>query len=235
MTLISIPQNALRLKTEFGFHPSQRKAIDDMCEHIACVGLLNPLIVTPEKGRYIILDGKIRFQAIQKLARQKRLPRSLNKVPCLLNDKEPMSIHMNGKPLLLSEQDLAHAILCADRKGATYPEISALLDCSEKVITQARSIGRLHAKLKLAFINTTITLAQAAALSTIPNPQAQWDLMIQLGPFASEPKIIAAIAKGETVLGLPNGDMLILPSRAYKPKLVLVPASRPHPVLKLAA
>ena len=218
MTLIALPQNALFLKPGFGLALTQRKAIETMCERIATVGLLNPLVVTKKQSRYFVVDGKKRFQAIKTLARRNKLPRTLNKVPCILKDDETLASQMHRKPVLMSEQDLAHHIMSADASGATYEEISALFDCSEEVITQARSISRLHPKLKLAFINNTINLAQAAALSSIPNPQAQWDLLTKLGPFATEPEIIAAIADGETVLELPNGDMMILPTRTpYSP------------------
>lgn len=220
MTLIALPQDALCLNTDFGFAISQRKRIDEMCERIAKVGLLNPLVVTKEKGRFLIIDGKKRFHAIKKLARTNKLPRTLHKVPCILNDNEPIAPFANEKPLLLTEQELAHEIIRADAKGATYTEISALLDCSEKIITQARSLSRLHSKLMLSFINNSISLAQAAALSTLPNKEAQWDLLVQLGPFATEPQIIAAIAKGDTVLELPNGETMILPSRAQKTPFV---------------
>ena len=214
MTLISIPQDALILKAPFGFSIAERKGIEEMCRQIVSFGLLNPLIVKREKGRFVIVDGKKRFQAIKKLAKMNKLPRSLNKIPCVVKDDEIVIKLSPEKPLLLSEQDLVHEILTQDAKGQTYREISRSLECSEKVITQARSLCRLHSKLMLAFMNNTITLAQAAALSTLPNKDAQWDLLMQLGPFATEPQIIEAIASGETVLELPNGDTMILPSRA---------------------
>lgn len=235
MTLIAIPQDALCLKTEFGFSLSQRNSIEEMCQSIASVGLLNPLIVTQDKGRYVIVDGKKRFHAIKKLARRNKLPRTLNKVPCLLTGDAPIAGASAEKPMLLSEQDLVHEILCADRKGATYSEITARLDCSDKIITQARSLSRLNPKLMLAFINGTINLAQAAALSTLPNHQAQWDLLVNLGPFVTEPEIIAAIAKGDTVLKLPNGDTMILPSRAPISIFMLPPQPLYHAPTQLAA
>lgn len=214
MTLIALPQDALVLNAPLGFAICERESIKEMCARITAFGLLNPLVVKREEERFVIVDGKKRFQAIKKLARLNRLPRTLNKIPCVLNDNKPMTDHALKKPLLLSEQDLVHEILSQDCKGRTYEEISKLLDCSESIIRQARSLRLLHPKLSLAFMNNTISLAQAAALSTLPNKDAQWQLLIQLGPFVTEPQIINAIASGETVLELPNGDTIILPSRA---------------------
>lgn len=213
MTILTLPLNGLCLKTNMSFVLSEKKNIDEMCKRITSVGLLNPLTVSKEKGRYIIIDGKKRYCAIKKLARTNRLPRTLNKVPCVLNDNAPLLPRSQEKPFLLSEQDLAHQILRADARGASYPQICALLDCSETIITRARSLKHLHPKLMLAFINNVITLAQAAAFSTLPNKAAQWALLTKLGPFVTEPQIINAISSGETVLNLPNGEIMILPSR----------------------
>lgn len=235
MTLLTLPLNGLCLKTNMSFVLSERKNIDEMCKRITSVGLLNPLTVSKEKGRYIIIDGKKRYCAIKKLARTNRLPRTLNKVPCVLKDNIPLLTRSQEKPLLLSEQDLAHQILRAEARGASYPEICALLDCSETVITRARSLKHLHPKLMLAFINNVITLAQAAAFSTLPNQAAQWALLSKLGPFVTEPQIIDAISSGETVLNLPNGEIMILPSRTPLESYIAPIKTRETQTLQYAA
>lgn len=213
MTVIRVPQNALVLKTSLGFSIPEREQIETLCNKILAFGLLNPLTVMFQKGRYIIVDGKKRFYALRTLLRSNTLPRTLTTIPCLLVSDHPDAPEHRDRPMLLNDQDLVHEILLADRKGATYSEISALLECSEAVISQARSLTGLHEKLLLAFMNNTIDLAQAAALATLPNKQTQLDLLIKLGPFATIPQIIEAIKNGETTLDLPNGDVLILPSR----------------------
>lgn len=235
MTLISLPQDAIRLKTEFHLSSSQRKLTEDMCESLCSYGLLNPLIVTKQKGRYRVIDGTVRLRAIKKLTQMKKLPRSLNKIPCFVTDNDPVARRFDEKPHLMTEQDLAHNILSLIRDGATPAEINAKLYCSGGVIAQARSLNRLHPKLSQAFGNGTINLAQAAAFSTVPNIDAQWDMLIKLGPFASEPEIIDSIAKGETVLELPNGDVMILPSRAPRPKLSPTVPAICHEAMQMAA
>jgi len=213
MTLISVPQNALVLKTSLGFSLPEREQIEMLCNKILAFGLLNPLTVMFEKGRFIIVDGKKRFYALRALLRSNKLPHGLTKIPCVLLSHHPATQRKAEKPLLMSEQTLVHEILRADRKGATYSEISSLLECSEAIISQARSLPCLHEKLLLAFMNNTIDLAQAAALATFPNKQAQLDLLEQLGAFATQPQIIEAITDGATTLELPNGETLVLPSR----------------------
>ncbi len=216
MTLIALPQDALCLKTEFAFPLAHRKVIDEMCERIGTVGLLNPLIVTKVKGRYLVIDGKKRLHAIKKLVRRNKLPRTLNTVPCLLSDSDPIAIKQAEKPLLLSDLELVQEILLADTSGASITDIQNRFECSRKFVKKVLSLRQLSKKLMHAFVNNAVSLDQAAALSTIPNPQAQWDLLVQLGPFATEPEIISAIAAGNTVLELPNGEILLLPSRAVK-------------------
>ena len=216
MTLIALPKDVLWLKTEFSFSLAHRKIIDQICDGIGAVGLLNPLIVTKVKGRYLVVDGKKRLHAIKKLARLNRLPRTLNTVPCLVTDSDPVSIDKNEKPILLSDIELVQEILLAETAGVSVSDIETKLECSQEFISQALSLKKLDEKLIQAFLNNAINLEQASALATIPNPNAQWDLLLQLGPFATQPEIISAIASGSTVLELPNGDVLLLPSRATK-------------------
>jgi len=213
MTIIALPTNLLCLETELTFPLLHRKIIEEISRRIKSVGLLNPLIVTKIKGRYLVIDGKKRLHAIKKLARQNKLPRTLHTVPCLLSDSDPTTSEPINKPLLLSDYELVQEIIKANEAGKDEKDIIQMLECSQQVIRQALSLKSLCPKLEQAFMNTAINLAQAAALATIPNPQAQWDLLVQLGPFVSEPDIIKAIAKGKTVLELPNGDVLLLPSR----------------------
>jgi len=141
------------------------------------------------------------------------LTHTLHTVPCLLSDSDPTTSEPINKPLLLSDYELVQEIIKANEAGKDEKDIIEMLECSQQVIRQALSLKSLCPKLEQAFMNMAINLAQAAALATIPNPQAQWELLVQLGPFVSEPDIIKAIAKGKTVLELPNGDVLLLPSR----------------------
>lgn len=217
MTIISLSQDVLFSKTPIGFYISNKRRIDDLCQHIIATGLLNPLVVIRQNGRYLIVDGKKRFEAIKKMTRLKTLPRALNKVPCIVANNVQPPASMEHKPMLLSEQDLVHGILNASKSGKTIKDICHDFACSPETVGKALSIQTLHAKLKLAFTNATINIDQAAAFATLPSPGSQWDLLIQLGPFAADTDIITAIAEGQTVIELSSGDILILPSRASKP------------------
>jgi len=100
-------------------------------------------------------------------------------------------------------------------------EAANKFQCSPVIVQQTQSLETLHPKLQDAFTSGAINLEQAAAFATLfatlPNPKSQWDLLIQLGPFASDKDIIAAISKGETVIETKTGNVIILPSRAPVP------------------
>ena len=129
------------------------------------------------------------------------------------NDNSVCEYLSAGTSVTLSEQELVHLILRAVANGATYTQIRMKFICSEDMITQARSLSRLHTKLMLAFIKMKINLTQAAAFCTLPNPQAQLNLLSDLGSFVNDPDVISAVASGKTVIKLPDGDVIILPSR----------------------
>ena len=56
-------------------------------------------------------------------------------------------------------------------------------------------------------------MEQARAFATLPNMDAQDNLLIALGPFANAPDILTAIRQGETVLDIGDDNVLILPSK----------------------
>jgi uncharacterized ParB-like nuclease family protein len=230
MTVISLPQEALYSKVAMRLSLAIRRDIEALSQDIAAIGLLNPLIVMKDKGRYVIIDGKKRFQAIKKLTRRKMLPRTLHKVPCIVTDGISLSQLKSPKPILLSDQDLVDSLVRAIKSGETVEEASHKYQCSTEIARKALSLESLHVKLKQAFISGTINLEQAAAFATLPNPKSQWNLLIQLGPFGNDTEIIAAISAGETVIETPGGNILILPSRAP-----VRPIENSEDFLKLAA
>jgi len=145
------------------------------------------------------------------------LPRSLCNIPCILIDDATLPADNGPKPLLLSDQELVTGLIHAMNSGSTSCEAANKFQCSPAIVRQAQSLETLHPKLQDAFTSGAINLEQAAAFATLPNPKSQWDLLIQLGPFASDKDIIAAISNGETVIETKAGNVIILPSRAPVP------------------
>ena len=180
-------------------------------------GLLNPLIVVKQKGKYLVIDGKKRLLALRALAKSKLFRRALYKVPCIVDNTDQVNAEPD-RPTLLSGPELAHKIISMVESGISPVTVAQRYECSMSVIEDSLALRRLHPEILLCFNNNTLSLEQAAAFATIDNISAQWSLLLQIGPFMSNTDIIAAIKAGAAVLDLPSGEVIILPSRTPKPR-----------------
>ena len=221
MQIIYIPLKALSSDTGLlQFSKRSGQKLDKLRHSIVENGLLNPLRVTPNKNKFSVLDGKKRLQVLKALAKSNArsgpLSYALTKIPCIVETFTPAKRASNAvaqRPLLLSAPELAHLILVQVRKSVPLNYIAQRYECDKAVVLDCLKLPSLNKKVLKAFYDGTVSLEQAAALATIPNPKAQWDLLLQLGPFVSNNNILKAIRDGETVLDLPDGNVVILPSR----------------------
>jgi len=176
-------------------------------------GLLNPLIVIKFKNKYKVIDGKKRLSVLRRLSKCRSFTRSLHKVPCIIETAVSKARFERPRPLLMSEPELAHAISQSLAQGLSHAHISQRFDCDSNTVEDVETLKSLSPKLLKCFNDQTLSLSQAVAFATIPNERAQWDLLLQLGPFLSNKDIIKAIKRGDTVLELPDDNVLIIPSR----------------------
>jgi hypothetical protein len=117
------------------------------------------------------------------------------------------------RPLLVRAPALAHALITDINSGLSSVSIAQKYECDINLVDDALSFRNLHETVLQHFSNEVISWDQAAALATIPNPDAQMNLLKQLGPFVSDKEIIAAIRAGDTVIELPDGNVICLPTR----------------------
>lgn len=210
--------------------------IVELARRIQRDGLLNPLLIRESEGKYEILDGEKRFKALKYLVREKSLPRNLNKIPCYF---EGIGINhqtnMAYKPTLLTDSDFTTRVISMFERGHSKNEIEVYFQCSTAAVNDALSVRKLHVNVKTIFDQGHITLAQASAFATLPYAQSQYQLLLQLGPFATAENIIAAIKEGDTVLNLPDGNVLILPSRSAQPSVSNMDIDSAYKSLELAA
>ena len=113
----------------------------------------------------------------------------------------------------MSNTELYEHVKTLKEQSFTITQIAGTLHTSLDNICVILSVDNLSSILRNAFFDGALSLAQVRAFSTIPNADAQDDLLMKLGPFANEADILSAIADGETVLALNDDNVIILPSR----------------------
>ena len=179
-------------------------------------GLLNPLVVTQQGAKFIVIDGKKRLAVMRAMMKSRRLAKAIAKVPCIVQDSINLKPIETRRPLLLSGPELAHKIIIAAQSATSHVSIAQRYECDASVVQDCLALRRLHPELLLHFNNGAISLEQASALATVENMKAQLDLLHQLGPFVSNIDIIAAIRAGATVVELSEDNFIFLPSRRAK-------------------
>lgn len=216
MSVLLLSPNALLDQTDRALLNQIKPAVLRIAEHIRKTGLLYPIIVGAKAlfgpvMKYRIVDGTKRLLAIKYLKATGLLPRSLEKVPCIEQDNQPANI--SRLPRLLSEAELARLVRQALRNGQSAYEVADLYECKIEDVEKMQSLTFLHPKVRAAFDKGDLNLAQAATFASFTNPDAQWRVLQQLGPFAKSKEIMNCLSSGQTMLELPGGDMLVLPSR----------------------
>jgi len=186
--------------------------IMDIAARIEKDGLLNPLRVQHTTTGYKIIDGMKRYCAIAHLSATGRLPRSLNRIPCIMVELNAAN-DSRELPLLITHGELYDRVLAGSALGQSVAELSDQYDCDVETVEDLMGLETLHPEVLACFRRDHLSFKQAAAFASLPNPQAQWNLLKRLGPFVREQDIMDAIENGETVISLPNGDCVILPSR----------------------
>jgi len=188
--------------------------LNSLITSIKTQGLFNPLRIRKAKKGFEILDGKKRIQALQYLASKNLLPRSLTKIPCLSENEDGNAVVLNDyKPFLLSDSQFAERVTQM-LSGISRKSIQDQLQCTAQAVMDCQSLSNLHEEIRATFNRDHLSLVQASAFAKIPNPEAQFRLLLELGPFVHSDDIIAAIDKGDTVLSMPDGSVMILPTRS---------------------
>ena len=187
------------------------KEVQQIEASIARHGLLNPLIVMQRGKRLIVVDGKKRLAALRRMKFNGTLPRSLVNVPYVLIDKEHKLD--NSGLSLLSNEERFEEVRRLRSQGRSFTEIASMLYITNRCVKDLTAVSLLSPRLRQAYFGGTISSAQARAFASIPNMDAQDNLLIALGPFADAPEILSAIENGKTVIDMGDDNVVILPSR----------------------
>lgn len=121
--------------------------IERLAQSIKAEGLLQPLVVTPRNGKYMVVCGERRFRAAQLL--------KLNQVPCVVrsnvNEKEmlELSITENLQREDLTPMDEARALkTLIDTRGYTQLQVAKRLGLSEAAVNFKLGLLKLTPELQ---------------------------------------------------------------------------------------
>lgn len=210
MTIITLPLEALPRPAVSAILKSHRKSVMKMAGRIRKDGLLNPLSIAKSGSHLSIIDGKIRLAALHVLRITKTLPRGLSRIPVEITQG---GVTQHDHPALIPEAELVRRILRAEEAGESPLSIAKRFECSPEYMLKIKSLDKLHPQIMDYFTAGHVNLAQSAAFATLPNKDAQWRLLQELGPFAHASEVIKAILDGATVIETADGNIHILPSR----------------------
>jgi len=214
MTVITLPLDKLPRPKIAQMPHSERYSVMRMAKRIKRDGLLNPLDVAKSGSKFAVIDGKIRLAALHALKMTKSLPRGLTRVPVEITQG---NIIERDRPALVPEPELVRRILQAELDGQSPLAVAERFDVSIEYLLRIHTLDKLHPQILTYFNDGHLSLEQAAAFATLPNVDAQWRLLQELGPFAHAHEVIAAIIAGDTVIETADGNVHILPSREPGP------------------
>ncbi|WP_017932465.1 ParB/RepB/Spo0J family partition protein [Robiginitomaculum antarcticum] len=215
MTMITLPLSELPRLSAAAMLRTHRNSVLKMARRIRRDGLLNPISVVISGKHFSVIDGKIRLAALQLLRITHRLPRGLSRIPVEITQG---GVTAREHPVLVTEAELVRRILRAEEAGESPLAIAKRFACSPEYMLKIRSLDKLHPHIMDYFCEGHVSLDQAAAFATLPNKDAQWRLLQELGPFAHASEVIKAIFDGETVIETADGNVHILPSRKTPPR-----------------
>lgn len=196
MNIHYLPLRAIQQDRNFLSFFRSRKVqnLDKLRDSIKSDGLLNPLIVVRNGNTYQVIDGQKRLSVIRRLSNTSRYERRYSKVPCLIREQGILETRVqSNKPLLLNDQELAHNIIKASRGQSPLSKIAKRYACDLSVVIQSLNLNNLHRDVFTLFSKGTLSLDQAAALSSLGNKKKQTEILMELGPSASVRKIMKAV------------------------------------------
>jgi ParB family transcriptional regulator, chromosome partitioning protein len=186
------PQNVRRTDAEAG--------IGELAASIAAHGLLQPLVVAPERdeqgqetGRYLVTAGERRRKALRLLAKQKRIGRSAP-IPCMVRDggdEAELSLAENvvRLPMHPADQFVAFARL-KDERGLGPEEIAARFGTTPAVVRQRLKLAAVSPALLKRYRAAELTLDQLMAFALTDDHRRQEEAFERLGSWGRAPEAI---------------------------------------------
>jgi ParB family chromosome partitioning protein len=198
-----IPFNRLSLSQSNVRRLKAGVSIEDLAEDIARRGLLQSLNVRPlldatgaETGMFEIPAGGRRYRALERLVKQKRLPKTAP-IPCIVRDPavevsaEEDSLAENVQRVALHPLDQFRAFKALCDQGAGEEEIAARFFVPPAVVKQRLRLASVSEKLLGVYAEDGMTLEQLMAFTVTTDHARQeqvWEALQQ--SYNNEPYLI---------------------------------------------
>ena len=195
--LVADPHNVRKIRSD--------ATLETLADSIAAEGLLQNLVVREVKsGKYAVVGGERRRNALLLLVKQKQLKAS-DTVPCrLIADTDnalSASLAENIHRAAMHPVDQFRAFVALADSGLSISEIAVRHGASERLVEQRLKLGRLSPVLLAAFAEDKINLAIAIAFTLTDDHTQQegvFESLSKINYGLSEHRVKGALTEDET-------------------------------------
>jgi ParB family transcriptional regulator, chromosome partitioning protein len=171
----SIPLNQLRRSKNSNARKTGT-SINELADSIARIGLLQNLNVTAgADGAYGVIAGGRRLAALQRLAKQKRIPNDYP-VPCRVIDESAAltaSLTENVHREAMSPADEFEAFALLVAQGQSVEDVAANFGVTPLVVRRRLKLANVSPRLIADYRANEVTLEQLMALAVVDDHAAQ--------------------------------------------------------------
>jgi len=153
-------------------------ALEELARSIQDTGVLQPVVVVPEKDHYKIIVGERRWRAAQKAG--------LSKIPALIRTMTQVQQYEATLIENLQREDLNPMEIAvayqkiSDDLGFTQQEIADRVGKDRASVANYIRLLKLPAEIQAMLIDNSISMGHARALITLENPDLQLALAHQI-------------------------------------------------------
>lgn len=191
---ISVPLSKLTLWSGNVRKTGVHEGIDELTASIAAHGILQSLAVQPDKkGKYRVIAGQRRFNALCALAKDGTIARDYP-VPCTIAadtaSATELSLAENTVRAPMHPADQFEAYKALNDTGSSPADIAARFGISELAVNQRLKLGRLSANILAAYREGEIDLECAQAFTLSDDHELQERVYDGLSRWNRDPQTI---------------------------------------------
>lgn len=155
-----------------------KDGLDALADSIAVKGLIQPLAVRPaDGGKYEVIDGRRRFQALAKLVKSKRMKKSDEVAVIVRNEDDAdaleTSLIANTVRLPMHPVDQYGVFARLADEGRSVADIAARFGISERSVRQQMALGQLAEPIREAWRKGKLDAEAAQAFCIEPRQELQ--------------------------------------------------------------